>query len=74
MRNQDIMDISEPFRVVIDREKMERRYVLQIQSKDGSWKSKAPLSKRDFILKYGFEPEWPHQFSNKQKEDELPKD
>ena len=50
------------FRVLINRDCMERRYVLSTLERDGTWKDQhGPLTDRNFGEHYGFSPEWPHE-------------
>ena len=53
---------DKPFVVTIDRNRFERRYVLETVEKDGSWTPQCePLFSVEFRERFGFSEEWPHK-------------
>jgi hypothetical protein len=50
------------FSVTIDRNRMERRYILSTIDEDGTWEEQNdPLNSEEFSRHYGFSHEWPYE-------------
>jgi hypothetical protein len=53
---------GKPFIVTIDRNRMERRYVLQTRNEDGTHTPRnEPMFGEEFRAHYGFDETWPHK-------------